>query len=107
VQFLSLSTRRSDRFSDAEFASLVDAEIERARELYADGFIRQIWHRGDRPGACILIEADSLEQARARLQTLPLIRAGMLDVSIVPLMPYAGFRPVQSGLQPVADEDDA
>jgi muconolactone delta-isomerase len=107
VQFLSLSTRRSDRFSDAEFASLVDAEIERARELYADGFIRQIWHRGDRPGACILIEADSLEQARARLQTLPLIRAGMLDVSIVPLMPYAGFRPVQAGLQPVAGEDDA
>lgn len=107
VQFLSLSTRRGDRFSDAEFAALLDAEIERARELYADGFIRQIWHRGDRPGACILIEADTLEQARAHLHTLPLIRAGMLDVSIVPLMPYAGFTLVHGGLQPVASEDDA
>jgi muconolactone delta-isomerase len=107
MQFLSLSTRRSDRFSDAEFAALVEAEIARARELYADGFIRQIWHRGDRPGACILIEADSLEQARARLQTLPLIRAGMLDVSIVPLVPYAGFSPGNGHLQPVTTDDEA
>lgn len=106
MQFLSLSTRRSDRFSDAEFAALVDAEIARARELYADGFIRQIWHRGDRPGACILLEADSIEQARARLQTLPLIRAGMLDVSIVPLVPYAGFSPGQGQLQPVTSDDE-
>jgi muconolactone delta-isomerase len=107
MQFLSLSTRRGDRFSEAEFSALVDAEIARARELYADGFIRQIWHRGDRPGACILIEADSIEQARARLQTLPLIRAGMLDVSIVPLVPYAGFSPGNGHLQPVATDDEA
>jgi muconolactone delta-isomerase len=91
MQFLSLSRRRADRFSDAEFAALVDAEVAQARTLYADGFIRQIWHRGDIPGACILIEADSLEQASARLHTLPMVRAGMLDVSIVPLVPYAGF----------------
>jgi muconolactone delta-isomerase len=93
MQFLSLSSRRGDRFSDAEFAALVDAEIAQARALYADGFIRQIWHRGDVPGACILLEADSLEQASERLRTLPLIRAGMLEVSIVPLVPYAGFSP--------------
>ena len=107
MQFLSLSTRRADRFSEAEFAALVDAEIARARELYADGFIRQIWHRGDRPGACILLEADSIEQARARLQTLPLIRAGMLDVSIVPLGPYAGFSPGNGHLPPVTTDDEA
>ncbi len=91
MQFLSLSTRRTDRFSEAEFAQLADAEASRARELYAAGVIRQIWHRGDRPGACMVLEADSLDDARARLHTLPLIRAGMLEVSIVPLVPYAGF----------------
>jgi muconolactone delta-isomerase len=94
MQFLSLSCRRADHFSDAEFAALVDVEIAQARALYADGFIRQIWHRGDMPGACILLEADSLEQARARLHTLPMVRAGMLEISIVPLVPYAGFCPV-------------
>ena len=28
---------------------------------------------------------------RDQLQTLPFIRAGMLEVSIFPLLPYAGF----------------
>jgi hypothetical protein len=105
MQFLSLSRRRDDRFTDAEFAALVDAEIAQARTLYADGFIRQIWHRGDVPGACILLEADSLEHACERLHTLPLIRAGMLDVSIVPLVPYAGFSPRQRQPAPARTED--
>lgn len=100
MQFLSLSTRRTDRFSDDAFGELADAEASRARELYAAGFIRQIWYRADLPGACMLLEADSLDEARARLSTLPLIRAGMLEVSIVPLVPYAGFttgpRPFQA-----------
>ncbi len=93
MQFISLSRRRSDRFTEAEFARLLEAEVAQARVLYADGFIRQIWHRGDLPGACILMEAESLEQASARLHTLPMVRTGMLEVSIVPLMPYAGFCP--------------
>jgi muconolactone delta-isomerase len=93
MQFLSISRRRGDRFTEAEFAALVDAEVAQARALYADGFIRQIWHRADIAGACILLEADSLEHARARLHTLPMVRTGMLEVSIVPLVPYAGFCP--------------
>lgn len=107
MQFLSLSTRRTDRFSEAQFTGLVDAEASRARELYAEGFIRQIWHRGDLPGACMVLEAGSLDEARARLHTLPLIRAGMLDVSIVPLEPYAGFVAGPRPLQPVTTDRDA
>lgn len=91
MQFLSVSVRRLDRFADAEFEVLVEAEARRARELYAEGFIRQIWRRSDQPGACILWEADSAEQVGDQLQTLPFIRAGMLEVSIFPLLPYAGF----------------
>ena len=107
MQFLTLSTRRTDRFSEAEFAELVETEASRARELYAAGFIRQIWHRADLPGACMVLEADSLEEAHARLRTLPLIGAGMLDVSIVPLMPYAGFSNGAKPLEPVTSEPDA
>ena len=107
MQFLSLSTRRTDRFSDAEFAELAAAEVTRARELYAMGFIRQIWHRGDRPGACMVLEAGSLDEAHAHLRTLPLIRAGMLEVSIVPLVPYAGFSAGPRPLQPATSERDA
>jgi hypothetical protein len=93
MQFLSISRRRSDQFTDAQFAALVEAEIAQARTLYADTFIRQIWHRADIPGACILVEAESLDQARERLHTLPMYRAGMLEATIIPLVPYAGFGP--------------
>ena len=55
----------------------------------------------------MVLEADSLDEARARLYTLPLIRAGMLEVSIVPLVPYAGFIAGPRTLQPATTEHDA
>jgi muconolactone delta-isomerase len=93
MQFLILTRRLSERFPEAEFAARLDAEVAQARVLYAEGFFRHLWHRRDVPGACLLIEADSEEHVRDRLDTLPLFRAGMLDISIIPLKPYAGFGP--------------
>jgi len=93
MQFLTLSRRRTERFADAEFAALRAKEVEQARALYADGFLRHIWHRGDLAGACMLVEADSEQHVRERLDTLPLVNAGMLEVTIIPLKPYAGFCP--------------
>jgi hypothetical protein len=62
--------------------------------LYAAGFIRQVWQRGDVGGACLLAEADGEEAVRATLATLPLVKAGMLEiVAVIPLKPYRGFGP--------------
>lgn len=91
MQFLVVSSRRTDRFTEAEFAARIEQEVQQARALYANGFFRQLWHRGDVPGACLLIEGDSEEHVRHTLNTLPLYRAGMLEFSIIPLKPYAGF----------------
>jgi muconolactone delta-isomerase len=93
MQFLAVSARRTERFTDAEFAALAEAEMAQARVLYGHGFLRQIWHRADVPGACMILEAESIEDVRARLGTLPFVRAGMLEMTIVPLKPYAGFAP--------------
>jgi len=94
MQFLSLSRRRTEQFADADFATHAPAESERVRALYAQGSIRQIWFRGDMPGACMLWEAESQEQVMELLQTLPLFQAGMLEVvSLLPLKPYPGFGP--------------
>ncbi len=80
-------------YRDEDFMAYANAESNQARQLYTDGFIRQIWHRADVPGACILLEAESEAHAREILRTLPLMRAGMLEVTIVPLKPYMGFAP--------------
>ena len=94
MQFITLSRRKCPQFPDADFAPHLEPEAQRARQLYLDGFIRQIWHRADTGGACLLIEAVDEAAVRAGLQTLPLVAAGMLEVTaIVPLRPYAGFGP--------------
>ena len=94
MQFLTLSRRRTEKFSDAEFAPYVPDETQQARALYAEGFLRQIWRRDDLPGACILWEADTEEHVRELLNRLPLFRAAMLEiVALIPLRPYPGFGP--------------
>jgi muconolactone delta-isomerase len=92
MQFMTVSHRRSG-FTEEQVAKLVDDEQNKARELYTSGALRQIWHRADMPGACMLWEAASAEDVLALFNTLPFAQAGMLEVTVVPLKPYAGFRP--------------
>jgi muconolactone delta-isomerase len=93
MQFLTISRRVAEDCTEADLAALAEDEFERGRALYLQNFIRQIWHRADTPGACLLVEADSEEQVRATLSTLPYFRAGMLEILVIPLKPYAGFGP--------------
>jgi muconolactone delta-isomerase len=94
MQFLTISRRKTESFTEAEFAARAEDEFQRGRTMYAEGLIRQIWRRGDMPGACILFEAESEERVREAVHSLPFFKAGMLElVSVIPLHPYAGFGP--------------
>lgn len=94
MQFLTLTRRRTETFSDADFAQQAEAESQRVRTLYTEGIVRQIWKRGDIPGACLLLEVENEAQAREALASLPLAQLGMLEImSVVPLQPYHGFGP--------------
>jgi muconolactone delta-isomerase len=64
--------------------------------MYAAGILRQIWRRGDIPGAVMLWEAASEAEVRAALGSLPINQAGMLEiVALLPLQPYPAFGPAQ------------
>ncbi len=91
MQFLALTRRRSETFTDAQFAEFADVEAARARELYAQGRVRSIYTRGDRPGAAIVLEAADAEEAAALAASLPFAQRGMLEIQIIPLLPYRGF----------------
>ncbi len=97
MQFLSLSRRRTDAFPPEAFtAERIAAEGQRVKELYAAGVLRQIWKRGDMPGAAIVWEAPSEAAVREACESLPLFQAGMLEiVALLPLEPYAGFGPAK------------
>jgi hypothetical protein len=93
MQFLSLSCRRIDAFPPEAFTpELLAHEGQAVKTLYASGILRQIWKRGDIPGASILWEAASEADVRAAIASLPIFQAGMLEiVALVPLEPYPGF----------------
>ena len=93
MQFLTLSRRRTAEFPPEAFTpDLVAREGQRVRQLYAFGILRQIWKRGDTPGASILWEADNEAAVRVAVASLPIYQAGMLElVALIPLEPYPGF----------------
>jgi len=93
MQFMSISRRRTDAFPPEAFTpELVSREGQRVKALYATGILRQVWKRGDTPGAAILWEAASEAEVRAALESLPIYQAGMLEIAaLVPLEPYPGF----------------
>lgn len=93
MQFLSLSRRRVAEFPPEAFTQeLAAREAQRVKALYAFGALRQIWKRGDIPGAAILWEAANEAEVRAALASLPIFQAGMLEIlAVVSLEPYPGF----------------
>jgi muconolactone delta-isomerase len=97
MQFLTLSRRRTDAFPTEAFTpELIAQEGQRVKELYMMGILRQIWRRGDTPGAAIVWEAPSEAEVRSACESLPIFKAGMLEISaFVPLEPYAGFGPAK------------
>jgi muconolactone delta-isomerase len=95
VQFLVLSRRRTDVFPPEDWTpELIEAEGQRVRQLYIAGIIRTIWRRKDMPGAVIIMEAASEEEAREAAASLPLAKRDMLEVvAFTQLDPYPGFAP--------------
>lgn len=91
MQFLTVSRRLETAEGSGD--ELQQAEIRRARVLYSEGRIRQLWHRADGPGACVLWEAESEDQLKEMLGSLPFAQAGIVEVSVFALRPYRGFGP--------------
>ncbi len=67
------------------------AEARRVWELYQFGFVREIFFRADQHTAVILMECEGPEEAQAMLNTLPLVRQGLIRFDLIPLEPYDGF----------------
>ncbi len=93
MQFMVLSERRNEEFEEVDFERVLPDEMDRARQLYVEGVIRQIWSRDDGMGSCFLIEAPDAESAAAVVEGVPFARAGLADFTVIALRPYRGFGP--------------
>jgi uncharacterized protein YciI len=94
MQFMILLSRDPGKAATPTPADLRETEFQRVRGFYAEGFLQQIWLRGDTAGACMIVEAGSARDVTEKLNTLPLVQAGFLQPPVVvPLKPYSGFAP--------------
>jgi hypothetical protein len=64
-------------------------EVPATLQHYLNGVIEQFWFR-EKKGPIFLMNVDSLEQAQAELNTLPLVAANLMTYELMqvgPLMP--------------------
>ena len=74
--------------------AVMPAEIRATVKLYFDGKIRQWYSRGDGKGVIFLVEAKTVDEARALMETLPLAKEQLMDheyIPVGPLMPLTAL----------------
>jgi len=74
-----------------QFKPHLKAEAARVWELYQTGVFREIYFRADQSDAVLILECADVEAARHALDTLPLVKAGLIAFDLIPLRPYPGF----------------
>ena len=77
-----------------QIMDVMPAEIRATVKLYLDGQIRQWYSRGDGRGVVFFLDAKTVDEAHAVMETLPLAKENLMDheyIPVGPLMPLAGL----------------
>ena len=74
-----------------QFVPHLKAEAARVWELYKSGQLREIYFRGNRDEAVLILECADVEDANHLLATLPLVKERLIAFEVIPLVPYPGF----------------
>ena len=83
--------REKEGVTKEDFTPYMKAEATQAYELYQAGIIREIYFRQDEPIAVLMLECASMGEAKEALDSLPLVKAGLITFDLMPLKPYPGF----------------
>ena len=75
-----------------QIMAVMPAEIRATVKLYLDGKIREWYSRGDGKGIVFLVEAQTEDEARAIMETLPLAKEQLMDYEYVPVGPLMPLR---------------
>ena len=66
---------------------MMPKEVPDTLKLYLDGKIDQFWFREDKPGVVFLMNAASVDEAKAAINKLPLAANGILSFEYIPVGP--------------------
>jgi hypothetical protein len=76
--------------------AVLPAEIRATVKLYLDGKIRQWYSRGDGKGVLFFVQAQTEDEARAIMETLPLAKEQLMDHQYIPVGPLMPLRMLMS-----------
>jgi hypothetical protein len=68
---------------------IMPKEVPATLKLYLDGKIEQFFYRQDKPGVIFLMNVESVEQARAAVEALPLVTEAIAQYEMIPVGPLA------------------
>jgi hypothetical protein len=77
-------------------------EVRATVKLYLDGKIRQWYSRGDGRGVVFFLDAKTVDEAHAPIESLPLSKEDLMDheyIPVGPLMPLTGLIGARPALQ--------
>jgi hypothetical protein len=74
-----------------EFRPHLEAEAAEVWKLYQAGVFRELYFSQDRHSAVLVLECAGVKEANQVLNTLPLVKEGLIAFDIIPLIPYPGF----------------
>jgi hypothetical protein len=84
-----------------QIMAVIPAEIRATVKLYLDGKIQQWYSRGDGKGVIFLVNANTDDEARAIMETLPLAKDELIDHEYIPVGP---LMPLRALMGPVAQQ---
>ena len=90
VKFIALE-QEVPKVSPEAYAPHLKDEARTVLALYEQGMIREIYFTHPAREAVIILECANLDEARAVLDGLPLVRNGLIAFKIEALVPYDGF----------------
>lgn len=71
-----------------QLAPHMAGEVPATLKLYLDGSVEQFWFR-DKRGPIFLMNVESLDHAKAVLNTLPLVAHDLMTYDLLPVMPLS------------------
>jgi len=71
---------------------VMPTEVRETVALYLDGKIQQWYARGDGKGVVFLLDCKTVDEAKAILETLPLVKENFASFEYMPLGPLTPLR---------------
>jgi hypothetical protein len=84
---------------EEDYKPFLKSEALKVWELYQQGIIRELYFTQTDNSAVLILECKDADEANKHLDTLPLVKEGLIKFDVLPLIPYSGFERLFSDIE--------